>query len=82
MVWADGSHERVEVILLAIGYRPDLPYLAELGALDDRGVPRQRPGVFTTHPRLGYLGLKWQRAAASNSLRGVGRDARYQARRW
>lgn len=97
-VWPDGVSERVDAVLLATGYRPNLPYLADLGALtadghprQRRGLslthpdldaltadghPRQRHGLSLTHPGLGYLGLEWQRTPSSNTLRGVGADAR------
>jgi putative flavoprotein involved in K+ transport len=81
VLWADGSREHLDVVLLATGYRPNLPYLTELGALDERGHPRQVRGLSTTHPGLGYLGLEWQRTPSSNTLRGVGRDAGYLARK-
>jgi putative flavoprotein involved in K+ transport len=42
VTWADGSHEPVETVLFATGYRPGLHYLQELGALDEDGHPRQR----------------------------------------
>ncbi|WP_326640294.1 NAD(P)/FAD-dependent oxidoreductase [Streptosporangium sp. NBC_01755] len=77
VVWADGSREPVDVVLLATGYRPNLDYLNGLGALDERGHPRHDRGLSTTHPGLGFLGLEWQRTPASNTLRGVGRDARH-----
>ncbi|WP_246148760.1 flavin-containing monooxygenase [Nonomuraea turkmeniaca] len=77
VVWAAGHRERVDVVLPATGYRPHLDYLHGLGALDDSGHPRHDRGLSTTHPGLGFLGLEWQRNPASNSLRGVGRDARY-----
>ncbi|MEH0936177.1 hypothetical protein [Micromonospora psammae] len=38
-------------------------------------MPRQVGGISTTHPGLVYLGLEFQRSFASNTLRGVGRDA-------
>ncbi|MCK2215207.1 NAD(P)/FAD-dependent oxidoreductase [Actinomadura sp. ATCC 31491] len=76
-LWSDGGLERVDAVLLATGYRPDLPYLTDLGALDDGGHPRQRRGLSLTHPGLGYLGLEWQRTPSSNTLRGVGADAAY-----
>ncbi|MET9240947.1 NAD(P)-binding domain-containing protein [Nonomuraea sp. NPDC003709] len=79
--WADGRREGVDVVLLATGYRPNLDYLAPLGALSGDGRPRQAGGLSTTHRGLGYLGLEWQRTPASNSLRGVGADARYLLRK-
>ena len=81
VVWADGSREPVDVVLLATGYRPNLDYLNGLGALDERGHPRHDRGLSTTHPGLGFLGLEWQRTPASNTLRGVGRDARRLTRK-
>ncbi|MEV4086022.1 hypothetical protein AB0J43_37730, partial [Nonomuraea fuscirosea] len=75
-LWPDGERERVDAVLLATGYRPNLSYLTGLGALDDDGGhPRQRRGLSLTHPGLGYLGLEWQRTPSSNTLRGVGADA-------
>ncbi|MFI7534132.1 flavin-containing monooxygenase [Streptosporangium sp. NPDC049376] len=76
VVWPDGGRERVDAVLLATGYRPNLSYLADLGALTADGHPRQRHGRSLTHPGLGYLGLEWQRTPSSNTLRGVGSDAR------
>ncbi|GAB3330188.1 ArsO family NAD(P)H-dependent flavin-containing monooxygenase [Micromonospora halotolerans] len=74
VVWSDGTTEAVDAVIFATGYRPNLDYLAPLGALD-QGLPRQVGGISTTHPGLVYLGLEFQRSFASNTLRGVGRDA-------
>ncbi|MET9969695.1 NAD(P)/FAD-dependent oxidoreductase [Streptomyces sp. NPDC006356] len=81
VIWADGSAEEIDTILLATGYRPDLGYLTPLGALDEHGYPLHREGISLTHPGLAYVGLEWQRSLSSNSLRGVGRDATRVARR-
>ncbi|MEU8351971.1 NAD(P)-binding domain-containing protein, partial [Streptomyces sp. NPDC048845] len=82
VVWADGTTEEADVILLATGYRPDLPYLAGLdGALDRAGHPAHREGLSTAHAGLAFVGLEWQRSLSSNSLRGAGRDAARVARR-
>jgi putative flavoprotein involved in K+ transport len=81
VTWPDGHREHVDIILLATGYRPDLGYLAPLGALDPTGAPRQSRGLSCTHPGLGYVGLEWQRSFASATLRGVGRDADYATTR-
>ncbi|WP_410581976.1 flavin-containing monooxygenase [Amycolatopsis sp. lyj-108] len=79
--WPDGTRERVDTILLATGFRPGLSYLDKLGTLASDGRPLQDRGLSTTHPGLGYVGLEWQRSFASATLRGVGRDARYVAKR-
>ena len=75
VVWADGSRETVDSIILATGYRPDVDYLSTLGALDESGRPRHVGGISTTHLGLVYLGLEGQRSFASNTLRGVSLDA-------
>ncbi len=77
VTWPDGCTEHVDTIVLATGYRPDLPYLHQLGTLDPSGTPRQLRGLSLTHPGLGFVGLEWQRSLASATLRGVGRDATY-----
>ncbi|WP_433789635.1 flavin-containing monooxygenase [Actinoplanes sp. CA-252034] len=77
VVWSDGTSEPVDVVLLATGYRPDLPYLAGTGAVDEHGVPRHDGGVSTALPGLGFVGLERQRSFASATLRGVGRDAEF-----
>lgn len=77
VVWSDGSREPVDTLIFATGYRPDLDYLADTGALDTDGRPLHRGGVSTTVAGLGYVGLEAQRAFASATVRGVGRDARH-----
>jgi putative flavoprotein involved in K+ transport len=74
VVWSNGR-ERVDAIILATGYRPNLDYLRPLGALDPNGAPLHAGGISTTHLGLVYLGLEFQRSYASNTLRGVGADA-------
>ncbi|MFF2082169.1 flavin-containing monooxygenase [Nocardia sp. NPDC058176] len=76
ITWADGTVESVDTVLFATGYRPDLGYLAELGALAN-GYPLHSAGVSTTHPGLVYVGLEFQRSFSSNTLRGVHRDAEH-----
>jgi putative flavoprotein involved in K+ transport len=78
VVWSDGTREVVDTIVLATGYRPHLDYLRGLGALTD-GLPLHAGGISTTHPGLAYVGIEFQRSYASNTLRGVHRDAEYIA---
>lgn len=75
VVWADGRREWVDAVVFATGYRPHLPYLHALGAVDDVGMPRHRQGVSTAITGLGFLGVEFQRSFSSNTLRGVHRDA-------
>jgi len=79
VVWSDGTREHVDALVLATGYRPSVSYLRGLGALDEHGAPLQRGGISLTHRGLGYVGLEMQRSFASNTLRGVHRDAAYVA---
>lgn len=76
VVWADGSREPVDVVLLATGYRPSLDYLRPLGVLADDGTPQHAGGI-SPHPGLVYAGLEFQRSFSSNTLRGVYSDAEY-----
>jgi putative flavoprotein involved in K+ transport len=76
VAWPDGSIEPVDVVLLATGYRPDLAFLTGTGALDPTGAPLHRAGVSRTVPGLGYVGLEFQRSFRSNTVRGVGADAK------
>ncbi|MBN3933145.1 NAD(P)/FAD-dependent oxidoreductase [Streptomyces verrucosisporus] len=75
VVRADGTKEAADTVLLATGYRPAFPYLADSGALDPRGRPVHRGGVATTTPGLAFAGLEFQRSFSSKPLLGVGRDA-------
>ncbi|MET9956255.1 NAD(P)/FAD-dependent oxidoreductase [Streptomyces sp. NPDC006339] len=75
VVWADGSKEAVDAVVLATGYRPTFPYLKESGVLDTAGQPLHRGGVATTAPGFGFVGMEFQRNFSSKTLRGVGRDA-------
>jgi putative flavoprotein involved in K+ transport len=80
VVWADGTCERGDVLVLATGFRPELGYLQGTAALDGHGAPVHDEGVSTTVPGLGFVGLERQRSFASATLRGVGRDAAYVLR--
>ena len=77
VIWADGSREQIDTVILATGYLPSLGYLHDLGALNENGIPLHTGGISTTHPGLVYLGLEFQRSFASNTLRGVSADAAF-----
>ena len=81
VTWADGTAEPVDAVILATGYRPDVDYLAGLGALNPDGWPIHCRGRSLTVPRLGYVGLPGQTGPASATVRGSGPDAR-RITRW
>ncbi|WP_323138867.1 hypothetical protein [Streptomyces mirabilis] len=74
VVWADGTKETVDAVVLATGYRLTFPYLTGSGVLDADGRPLHRGGIATV-PGLGFVGMEFQRSSSSKTLRGVGRDA-------
>lgn len=73
--WADGQEEAIDVVIFATGYRSQLPYLAQLSAIDAAGQLLQRNGIGTKQPGLYFVGHSKQRNVASATLRGVGPDA-------
>ena len=80
VVWEDGRFEKVDTVIYATGYRPHIPFLHDLDALDDTHRPQQKGGVSQTVPGLYFVGLPWQRSHRSATLRGVGPDAAYIVR--
>lgn len=76
VIWPDGAAEPADTVLFATGYRPNLAYLADLGAFAPDGRVLQTQGRSTSVPGLYYVGLSRQRSVASATLRGVGPDAR------
>lgn len=81
VIWANGTLEPVDNVIYATGYRPNLPYLFGLGALDTHGAPLQLAGVSTAVPGVYYVGQEGQRSLASATLRGVGQDAKFVVRK-
>ncbi|MEU9671603.1 NAD(P)-binding domain-containing protein [Streptomyces bobili] len=75
VLWADGTKEAVDAVVLATGYRLTFPYLTGSGALDADGRPLHRGGIATTVLGLGFVGMEFQRSFSSKTLRGAGRDA-------
>lgn len=76
VIWPNGKKEQVDTVVYATGYRPHLPYLQEIGALDSKGRPLHKAGTSIV-PGLFYVGLEGQRSFASATLRGVGPDAKF-----
>lgn len=78
VIWESGEEEKVDAIIFATGYHPNVNYLFPLqGALDEKGEPVQKEGVSTSSKGLYFVGLPGQRSFSSATLRGVGKDAKY-----
>jgi putative flavoprotein involved in K+ transport len=78
VVWVDGREEKVDSIIYATGYRPNVNYLSSLiNAVDNSGIPLHSNGISTTIDGLYYLGLSGQRSFSSATIRGVGLDAKF-----
>jgi putative flavoprotein involved in K+ transport len=73
--WSDGSRERVDSVIFATGYRPNLGFLSALPVLDRHWRVLHRLGVSLAVPGLYFMGLVNQTCYSSASLRGVGADA-------
>ncbi len=78
VIWEEGKEEKVDTVIFATGYRPNVVYLKPLdGALNTLGSPLQRKGVSQKINGLYFVGLSWQRSFSSATIRGVGSDAKY-----
>ncbi|OMD04107.1 FAD-dependent oxidoreductase [Paenibacillus sp. FSL R5-0636] len=77
IIWANGDREPADSVIFATGYRPNIPFLHQTGALAMDGKPLHVAGVSTEVPGLYYVGLANQRSFASATIRGVGADAKY-----
>jgi putative flavoprotein involved in K+ transport len=75
VIWSDDTEEVIDTVIFATGFRPAMPFLSGIGALDNEGFPMHRNGISTIVAGLGYVGLSGQNGFASATLRGVGRDA-------
>jgi putative flavoprotein involved in K+ transport len=77
-VLEDGTRAEVANVIWCTGFQSEFGWIdAALQA--DGGMPRQYRGVALDSPGLFFLGQKFQYAAASATLPGACRDARYLA---
>jgi putative flavoprotein involved in K+ transport len=83
MVWSGKTElmSRFKASSLPQGFRPNLGALGELPVLDHQDRVAHKNGVSATVPGLYFIGLPKQRSFASATLRGVGPDAQYIAKR-
>jgi putative flavoprotein involved in K+ transport len=78
VMWSDGGEEKVDSVIYATGYQPNVSYLTSLkDAINHSGNPLQTKGISTTVDGLYYVGLSGQRSLSSATIRGVGADAKY-----
>ncbi|MDA5286599.1 FAD-dependent oxidoreductase [Streptomyces sp. Isolate_45] len=78
VVWSDGVQEEVGAIVLATGYRPDLPYLkasASLTAADARCIATASPLSMTGLRSWGWsVSAASRRTRCARARRGSGRS--------
>lgn len=77
---ADGTVVEAANVIWATGFRHDYSWL-DVPVLDADGWPREYRGVATDVEGVFFCGLAFQTSMSSMNFYGVGRDARYVARR-
>ncbi|RSU18389.1 hypothetical protein CA225_24395 [Sphingomonas koreensis] len=75
VVWADGVEERIDAVIFATGYRPDVGVTKRPGLVDGAGTLLQRDGRAIGQTGIYFVGQPGLRSFSSGVLRGVGRDA-------
>ncbi|GAA3282648.1 NAD(P)/FAD-dependent oxidoreductase [Paenarthrobacter aurescens] len=79
-VLEDGTRVEALNVIWCTGYHEDYSWV-NLPVFDSFGEPQQRRGVAGDVPGVYFIGQEFLFAAASATLPGVSRDARYLARR-
>src|SRR5215207_4893609 len=74
----DGRVLDVSNVICCTGFREEFPWI-DLPAFGEDGRPLHERGVVVGEPGLYIVGLRFQYAATSDVLPGVGRDAEYIA---
>jgi putative flavoprotein involved in K+ transport len=75
---ADGRALDVTNVIWCTGFKTDFDWV-HLPVFGDDGRPVQYRGVVASQPGLYFVGLEFLYAAASGTLSGIERDARYVA---
>ena len=78
-VLEDGRVLDAANVIWSTGFRPEYSWI-DLPVFGGDGLPLHRRGVVESEPGLYFIGLAFQYGATSDTLPGVGRDARYVAR--
>lgn len=79
-VLADGTRLEVSNVIWCTGFREEFSWI-DPALLDGGAMPRQWRGVALDSPGLFFLGQRFLYAEVSDTLPGLGRDARYLAAR-
>jgi putative flavoprotein involved in K+ transport len=79
-VFDDGSHQDIDAIVWATGYRSDFSWIDVPGVRNERGGIIHRRGVAGA-PGLFFIGLTWQHTRGSALIGFVGEDAAFIAGR-
>jgi len=74
--WSDGSSERIDAVIWAIGFRPALQHLAPLDIVEPDGRVAVKGTRSLREPSLWLVGYGNWTGYASATLIGVGRSAR------
>jgi len=75
----DGGVLDVSNVIWCTGFREEFPWI-DLPIFGEDGRPLHERGVVVGEPGLYFVGLRFQYAAGSDVLPGVGRDAEYVAK--
>jgi putative flavoprotein involved in K+ transport len=75
----DGRVVDVSNVIWCTGFREEFPWI-DLPVFGEDGRPLHKRGVVVRDPGLYFVGLRFQYAATSDVLPGVGRDAEYIAK--
>src|SRR5215211_6399871 len=78
-VLEDGRVLDVSNVIWCTGFREEFPWI-NLPVFGEDGRPLHKRGVVVRDPGLYFVGLRFQYAATSDVLPGVGRDAEYIAK--
>ena len=80
-IFADGSVAEFGAVILATGYRYEMPFLPQGVARNPNGIPLTHECESRTHPGLYFVGIPCGRAISSEFLRGISKDSLVAARK-
>jgi putative flavoprotein involved in K+ transport len=75
VTFADGTSVDADTVVLATGYRFDMPFLPRQGLTTAQGAPRVHHGQSTAWPGIFFVGVPCAYTAASHFVYGIAADA-------